>query len=240
MLILISLTFLCFSSQFTTVAAQGNTTNTTINTNVTSNVNYTGNPCAYSSTIGMVRAYFESPLFCLVVGQRNNETELLKTQFTVDVDLFSVFAIANISDNANATNITDIRVQMGQLITPYRRYNHSVNGIAYVVPFYTLIVEADNGRVTSLSWDEDCGICDTDQQCFDGDCAVPADQCGTLYDCTLKIYIGWIGSDRTGSYMTSAGMRISRFRQFSIRSAYNNAAALGDNAQTLPYFDYQT
>ena len=34
--------------------------------------------------------------------------------------------------------------------------------------------------------------------------------------CDPKIYVSFIGTDSSGNYLESAGMRISRFQQYSI------------------------
>jgi hypothetical protein len=48
--------------------------------------------------------------------------------------------------------------------------------------------------------------------------------------CDLKIFVVWTGTDSTGQYLKSANRRFSRFRQFSVSTAYQSALNLGQNA----------
>jgi len=93
----------------------------------------------------------------------------------------------------------------------------------YIVPFWTLIVTLDGGRVSKLEWDDGClGSC---SPCVDSTCGIPIGNCNSQAACDPKFYIGWFGTDRNGRYLTSAGKRFSRFRSYSLSSAFNNAYA---------------
>ena len=60
-------------------------------------------------------------------------------------------------------------------------------------------------------------------------------------DCDLKIYVSWFGTDKDGNYLISAGKRLSAFRSWSLKSAYESASqTLKDNQpdpdQFIPKF----
>jgi len=99
----------------------------------------------------------------------------------------------------------------------------------FSVPFWTLVISLNNGRVAALNWDDGCIGCSGDQ-CVDDTCAIDITRClgyngdtTTGADCSPKFFVGWFGTDRDGVYLTSAGSRYSRFRSYSVASAFNNA-----------------
>ena len=51
--------------------------------------------------------------------------------------------------------------------------------------------------------------------------------------CDLKVFVVWTGTDAGGNYLKSANKRFSRFRQFSVSTAYQSALNLGQNAIDL-------
>lgn len=55
----------------------------------------------------------------------------------------------------------------------------------------------------------------------------------TAAACDLKIFVVWTGTDASGNYLKSANKRFSRFRQFSVSTAYQSALNLGQNAVDL-------
>ncbi len=97
----------------------------------------------------------------------------------------------------------------------------------YIVPFWTLIITLDNGRVEKMEWDDGCLSC-KDEQCVDSTCSVSIAEtgcraAGSKTDCSPKFFVGWFGTDRNGQYLTSAGSRYSRFRSYSLNSAFTSA-----------------
>jgi len=105
-----------------------------------------------------------------------------------------------------------------------RPQNTADNG--FYVPFWTLIITLSDGLVSTLTWDDGCLTCDS-EECVDSTCALDASTCYSTdqgsTDCSPKIFVGWYGTDAGGVYLTSAGSRLSRFQSYSISSAYSSA-----------------
>jgi hypothetical protein len=111
-----------------------------------------------------------------------------------------------------------------------------------VVPFWTIVLNVDQGTLTSVEFDDDCSLCDTDH-CVDGNCAQEVTSCSgqvqyenqfsTTADCDFKLYVAWSGTDSDGNYLSSASRRLSQFRRWSIRSAYNSASQINGDALGL-------
>lgn len=115
-----------------------------------------------------------------------------------------------------------LQVEVGNVVSSAKRRRNK-NGPA-IVPFWTAIIYISNGIPTSVLWDEGCYGCD-DTNCIDNICAVPINTCWKdNVECPIKIYLGWYGTDANGAFMTSSGKRLSRFRAYSINSAFNSAA----------------
>ena len=51
--------------------------------------------------------------------------------------------------------------------------------------------------------------------------------------CDFKLFIVWTGTDADGQYLTSAGKRFSRFRQYGVASAYQSSLNLISDAQNV-------
>ena len=108
-----------------------------------------------------------------------------------------------------------------------------------VVPIYSAVVRLEDGKVTSVEWDNDCfdctDLCMTTQitdKITEKNCRTKAEECtGGLssYNCDPKIYVTFIGTDSNGNHMVSAGLRISRFRQYSISQMYTSAKNTWDS-----------
>lgn len=102
-----------------------------------------------------------------------------------------------------------------------------------VVPFHTIVIKLSHGTLESITFDDDCSLCDTDY-CVDGNCAQDIDTCegaanavsGASTDCNFKLYVSWSGTDSEGVYLSSSQRRLSQFRRWSLRSVYNQASSL--------------
>jgi len=197
------------------------------------------NPATQVSEGQGISIYSTGPPVCLVmVGNSDFTTQTWATSnqtgFTPKVDDFSLLQVAN----SHSTNTTtgrwisapdvNIRLEIGGLVSPWK--SRSRDGL--VVPFWTAILDVDNGRLNSIYWDDGCYECD-DSQCINATCAVPVSTCyevtytgfstGGTNNCDLKIYIGWKGQDKDGNYLTSSARRLSAFRSYSLSSVYNTA-----------------
>ena len=116
---------------------------------------------------------------------------------------------------------------------------------AYVVPFFTLIVDMSDGKVDSATWQDDCTTCTSEAFVYSDDgacnCGVPINSCigfnaslntvttsstkfnGTSVSCDLQIYLAFSGTDNNGAVMTSSSRTIANFRKWSFGSIYNSA-----------------
>lgn len=109
---------------------------------------------------------------------------------------------------------TMVQVEVGGMVSEPKSLI-STSGDNWV-PFLTIIVDLDDGRLKSVGWDDGCFTCDSSDTnvCIDDNCGVAYDKCfnnsatdntGKSQDCDLKIYIGWTGIGSDGNYLTSAG-----------------------------------
>ena len=128
---------------------------------------------------------------------------------------------------------------------------------AYVVPFFTLIVDLDQGYIDSASWQDDCSTCTPEAFVYSDDgacnCGVPIGSCigfnasskssavttagtnftATSVSCDLQIYIAFSGTDSGGAVLTSSSRTIANFRKWSFASVYDSALGFYDNLPNL-------
>jgi hypothetical protein len=43
--------------------------------------------------------------------------------------------------------------------------------------------------------------------------------------CDITLYVGWTGTDKSGNYLSSAGLRMSQFKKYSISSYFKKVAS---------------
>lgn len=117
-------------------------------------------------------------------------------------------------------------------------------GSGFAVPVYTAILHVNRGELEGITWDDGCFFCDGGgaecvetsynedrSQITTGDlagknCKVADAECAANpADCALKLYIVWTGTDSNGEFLTSAGVRFSRFKQYDTGKLYNSARA---------------
>jgi len=188
---------------------------------------------------GQVEAY-DNITICVVVGG------VAKVLFYPNVEDFSLMQLITPTDAAGAFDLPTqwFQLEYSGVASPakHRRYQpgpgedpNLVN--EYVVPFWTLIITLDNGYVQSLDWDDGClGGC---SPCQDATCVVNIDQCQGSASCDPKFFLGWFGTDSDGRYLISAGERYSRFRSYSLSSAfssaYDDASSVAPNPTSLKF-----
>jgi hypothetical protein len=102
-----------------------------------------------------------------------------------------------------------------------------------------------NGVIDYLDFDDDCSLCSNDY-CIDGNCAQKVTDCTSFNgvtgsgstpntDCSFKLYVSWSGTDAQGTYLASAGRRLSQFRRWSLNSVYNQASSFSiDQLPVVP------
>lgn len=186
---------------------------------------------AYCDTTdqGNMRVY-DNTTVCLVVGG------IAKIYFYVNVDEFSLMQIV-VPFGENTTGAFDnqkmwFQAEYSRAVSPMKyRQNPDLTPAnefyGYIVPFWTLIITLKDGVVEKMEWDDGCIGCKGDQ-CVEDTCTVSIAEVGcrdpgSKADCNPKFFIGWYGTDKDGVYLTSAGSRFSRFRQYSVSSAFSEA-----------------
>ena len=100
---------------------------------------------------------------------------------------------------------------------------------------YSLVVTLEEGKVLSAEWDNGCWGCAGETTCVSladyvdpsrlySNCRLPA-LCAlpTLSPCDPAVYVSFMGTDRDGSYLSSASQRFSRFQSYSIGEMYASA-----------------
>ena len=166
---------------------------------------------------------------CIALMQ--NETRY-KSQFWVKVDEFALLELDN-SFNTDYYN-KNTTVQIEASLNASKAINTATEELR--VPFFTIIIELNQGEISSITWDDKCVGCLSDE-CIDGFCGIPQNYCGTAdsqTDCDLKIYLGWFGTDKNGNYLTSAGQRLSAFRSWSLNEAFEAASETYKENQPNP------
>eukprot|EP00823_Brevimastigomonas_motovehiculus_P003043 TRINITY_DN1825_c3_g1_i1.p1 TRINITY_DN1825_c3_g1~~TRINITY_DN1825_c3_g1_i1.p1 ORF type:complete len:285 (+),score=56.93 TRINITY_DN1825_c3_g1_i1:149-1003(+) len=90
-----------------------------------------------------------------------------------------------------------------------------------IVPYWVAIIHMTMGKVTSITWDDNCYGCSSSECINNQMCAIPYSYCGN--QCTIKVYVSWEGTDSAGRYLLSSGKVPSRFQRYSMSSAFTNA-----------------
>jgi hypothetical protein len=210
---------------------------------------YSSNMFTYSYTAAAPQA----PL-CVVVGYKDNTTGLsmavgkvqwwLFTDFFSLLDLYSSFGSLWFDNGYNGTalsyttawapnigltrNNVVLQVEFAGFVSPLKhRWD---NNMQYVVPYWTIIINVNKGKITGISWDDGCFTC-SGAACIDSTCGQKAifgagdNFCDTPpNDCGVKLYVGWSGTDNNNNYLMSSGMKLSQFTKYSAMQAFNAAA----------------
>ncbi|KRX06205.1 hypothetical protein PPERSA_06087 [Pseudocohnilembus persalinus] len=95
-----------------------------------------------------------------------------------------------------------------------------VDGLVY--PLQNLVVTLDS-KITKLQWDNG----DYTTQEYDDETKNNYVQSAECEDgknnCNPQIFVSWIGKDDSGNYMTSAGLRMSRFNKYNDKEFWENS-----------------
>jgi len=148
--------------------------------------------------------------------------------FYPNVDDFTLLEIQNSFNQSwlddPSGNPVYIRAEVGGVSSPWRLRGGGSGTSRTAVPFWTLIVQATNGVVTALTWDDSCyTLCANQALCVSVNCGVAFNDCAGTTNCNFQVYLGWFGTDSAGIPCTSADKRISQFRSGSLMGAYNSA-----------------
>jgi hypothetical protein len=187
---------------------------------------------------------------CMVI---NNQS---KAVFYPSVDVFTLLEIKN-SWGVTVGNNTFFHVELPGWRTTDVYVSKKTNvlvsnqwvGQQVTAPFLTILITLSAGQVAGVEFDPDSS-CSTDTRCTadpslcldNAFCGVASSQCVTstsscsnttvgvsCFDCNLKIYVAWQGTDSNGRYMSSTGARQSQFRAYGVAAAWGAAAASVSN-----------
>eukprot|EP01016_Furgasonia_blochmanni_P000839 TRINITY_DN1026_c0_g1_i3.p1 TRINITY_DN1026_c0_g1~~TRINITY_DN1026_c0_g1_i3.p1 ORF type:complete len:282 (+),score=23.32 TRINITY_DN1026_c0_g1_i3:475-1320(+) len=106
---------------------------------------------------------------------------------------------------------------------------NSETGVMDVMQLFSAVVFLQKGVVSAVFWDNgcyDCGYSDCFVETTNGEAEENCRaQCreGDATCSNLKIFISFLGSDKNNVKMTSANMRFSQFRSFSVGSMMGSA-----------------
>jgi hypothetical protein len=114
-----------------------------------------------------------------------------------------------------------------------------------IYPFLTIIVDAIDGKVQGMAWDDACVFCGK-QRClenmynFNGNssvelgvtqpgkgCYLAVEECNLIADaggtdCDLTLYVVWTGTDVNGDVFSSSPNRFSAFPSSNLKEAITN------------------
>lgn len=168
---------------------------------------------------------------CIII---NDESYLV---FYPKVDEFTLLEVQDSFNTSWLDNLQNdpvyIRAEVSRKSSYWRTRSQGVGASKLTVPFWTLVVEMNEGQVVSLTWDDSCPLCESSDLCVESrSCGVAHSSCGQSAEannCNLQIYLAWFGTDVDGNYLTSSDKRLSRFRSGSLRGAYDSALKKANN-----------
>jgi hypothetical protein len=115
-------------------------------------------------------------------------------------------------------------------------YLYGENSTQQVSDIYSFVIRTEKGRVLSIESDNpasckagcnNCRTVDNDQNCYrDTDDTNNSSKKWVIADNDPKIFLSWIGTDRSGDYMLSQTLRISRFTEYAVGNAYADAVKI--------------
>eukprot|EP01107_Rhizomastix_libera_P006029 TRINITY_DN2013_c0_g1_i1.p1 TRINITY_DN2013_c0_g1~~TRINITY_DN2013_c0_g1_i1.p1 ORF type:complete len:240 (-),score=36.71 TRINITY_DN2013_c0_g1_i1:87-806(-) len=115
---------------------------------------------------------------------------------------------------------------MGQFLS-LKRFSTGERFVGY----YSVRIKLVKGVFESLSWDGDCSSCGN-AKCLDDSCTYAVSDCSDTAKmeddpgfCSLRIYVGWEGTDKNGKKLLSAGKLPSKFNQYNFNGLIQDSAA---------------
>lgn len=112
-------------------------------------------------------------------------------------------------------------------------------------------------QIQGVTWDDGCYFCDPDtcepnlySSATNGSSSKLSDEGYTCYSdiadcsgenatatCDITLYVGWTGTDKNGNYLSSAGLRMSQFKKYSISSYFKKITNSFSNLLPSSRFD---
>jgi len=164
-------------------------------------------------------------------------TPMFKSTYFPTVDDYSSLSVPDTGLRWRDRDEVVIWVELGGVKSEMRHYKSPYSPDLFRGSF-TLLVTLDQGKIFSLTWDDDkCKQC-TDSECIyeDTDTTTDRKTCGLKYSdtgdcsdskyCNLQVMLAWQGKDTRGTYCTSAGLVPSKADQWSIYPVYKVAAGV--------------
>lgn len=113
----------------------------------------------------------------------------------------------------------------------------------HLVRLVNVVINLRDGNISSFAWDNGCAGCGPSDcmessksldlatgavggQVFDqGTCGQRVENCpSNPQACDLRVFVTWAGTDRNGRNAVSAGMRLSKFTGYTMKSLYESMA----------------
>ncbi|EWS72669.1 hypothetical protein TTHERM_000727808 (macronuclear) [Tetrahymena thermophila SB210] len=161
----------------------------------------------------------------------------------------TIKSLANFSTQAQTANGFQLVVQSFQnsiqsdALTYIRQDTPTAGSTTtpYVFPIFSAVIQITNGKITGIDWDNGCWNGSSPTVCKQltvstldskGNQTTYSESNNYITDCTNnstdgscdpKVYISWMGTDSNGNYMTSAGLRMSRFQSYSVGEFYQSS-----------------
>ena len=170
------------------------------------------------------------------------------TLFYPVVDSLQLLEVYNSYNRAFLSYSASTRIVVETIGGQISNSRTRINGTcAYVVPFFTLIIDMSQGYIDSVYWQDDCTTCTSEAFVYSDDgacnCGVPVSSCigfnasvttsatqtstsvfaNSSVSCDVQIYVAYSGTDSGGNVLTSASRTIANFRKWSLNSIYQSA-----------------
>ena len=108
---------------------------------------------------------------------------------------------------------------------------------------FNLVVKMEEGKIYEIVWDNGCFDCDstcdqglestsvlnsnattTYDNCYESSCASGTNS----NNCDPKFYVTWFGTDKNKRQMKTAGLAMTKFKSYSIKSLYSSVKGIFD------------
>lgn len=123
-----------------------------------------------------------------------------------------------------------IYLNISNFVSEKRYYKQSNTPDKYV-GYWTAIITMDQGKITGLSWDDNCGECYA-SECVGGtNCGIgysDVDNCSDESVCNFMIYVAWVGTDSKGNSLTSLAYIPSKFNKYAFFPTWKAAAGISE------------
>jgi len=175
----------------------------------------------------------------------------LRMAFNLNVDEYSVVTVTGAAYFVLQDSIVNSVYFISQLSNYTNDYMAQYfSATKFMIPVFNLVIKMKLGKILGIVWDNDCYTCPVTPQCinqtalnvnstdivtkyYDTNCNMEI--CDTknttgIFQCDPKFYITFWGTDKDNRPFQSAGLAMSRFRQYNVASLYTSAKSAFDVA----------